>query len=115
MLDVSRYDVHAIATTGRARGGLVIALQNRVFNSARVTVLLEEEYLLLLRIEIPSTDFTLIVGNVYAPVHSTGFTPEILRTIGGQIELVATQHPTASLVIAGISCLVVVPISCLVI
>jgi hypothetical protein len=101
MFDVSRYDVHAIATSGRARGGLIVALQNRVFNAARVTVLCEEEYALFLRIEIPSSDFTLVVGNVYAPVHSPGFTSEILRTIGSQLDLISAQHPSASIVIAG--------------
>jgi hypothetical protein len=101
MFDVSRYDVHAIATSGRARGGLIVALQNRVFNAARVTVLCEEEYALFLRIEIPASDFTLVVGNVYAPVHSPGFTPEILRTIGSQLDIISAQHPSASIVIAG--------------
>jgi hypothetical protein len=101
MFDFSRYDVHATATSGRARGGLIIALQNRVFHAARVTVLLEEEFMLLLRVEIPSSDLTLVLGNVYAPVHSAGFTPEILRTIGSQLELVSAQHPTASFLIAG--------------
>jgi hypothetical protein len=102
MFDFSRYDVHATATSGRARGGLVIALKNRVFHAARVTILLEEEYMLLLCVEIPSSDFVLVLGNVYAPVHTVGFTPEILRTIGSQLELVSAQHPTASLLIAGI-------------
>jgi hypothetical protein len=101
MIDMTRYDVHAVATAGRARGGLIIALQNRVFNAARITILLEEDYVLILLIEIPASSVAMVVANVYAPVHTVGFAPEILRTIGSQLDLISTQYPAASIVIAG--------------
>jgi hypothetical protein len=102
MIDVTRYDVHAIPTAGRARGGLIIALQNRVFGAAQISVLLEEEYILALRVDLPSSSHSLILVNVYAPVHTTGYTPEIIRTIASQLELLSTEFPSASFFAAGI-------------
>jgi exonuclease III len=101
IIDVSRYDVHALATGGRSRGGLTIALQNRVFNAAQVTVLLQEDYILVLHVVIPATSLSLLIANVYAPVHTTGYSPEILKTISAQLDLLSEQHPSATMIIAG--------------
>jgi hypothetical protein len=101
MIDMTRYDVHATPMAGRARGGLIVAQQNHVFGSACVSVLLEEDFILALRVDLPSTSHSLVIANVYAPVHTTGFTPEIIRTITSQLELLSSEFPSASFIVAG--------------
>jgi hypothetical protein len=101
VLDVTRFDVPATFTRGRASGGLMIALKNRKFGASRITVLVDEDYILALHIENPSSSCSLVVANIYAPVHSTGVDPEIIRTIQAQLESLAVQYPSATVIYAG--------------
>jgi exonuclease III len=100
--NVTRFDYPATASAGRARGGLVVALKNEKFGNARSTVLVEEEYLYAVQVVIPSSLHSLVVVNVYAPVHSSGFSAHILKTIKTQLELLISQlPPTTDVIIAG--------------
>jgi hypothetical protein len=97
--DVTRFDVPAIFTAGRARGGLLIALSNKKFGSSRTNVLLHDEHMLAVEIESPSTKLILI--NLYVPVHSTGFQFDLFNEISTQIELLTSNY-TYPVIIAGI-------------
>jgi hypothetical protein len=67
-----------------------------------VSVLLEEEYIYAVQVLIPSTHTSMIIVNIYAPVHSPGFSSEILKTIKTQLELIIAQSPpTTTIVVAG--------------
>ncbi len=95
-----RFDVPAMASGGRARGGLVITLWNNVFENSRAQVLFNEEYLLAIEVSAASQCF--IIANVYAPIFSPGFSSEVLRTISLQLDVLTEQFPTTPIVIAGI-------------
>jgi hypothetical protein len=99
--DVTRFDVPAVPGGIRARGGLVIALQNRLFGTARITKVLEEEYLLALQVELPGINSSLLLINVYAPVFTKGYGASIITTIRDQLMLLAEQFPSSTVVIAG--------------
>jgi hypothetical protein len=99
--DVTRFDVLAVPGGIRARGGLVIALQNRLFGAARITKVLEEEYLLALQVELPGVHASLLLVNVYAPVFTKNFGPDIIATIRDQLLLLAEQFPSSTVIIAG--------------
>jgi exonuclease III len=100
--NVTRFDFLATALAGRSRGGLLIALNNEKFRNARISVLLEEEYIYAVQVDIPSTSHSLVVVNIYAPVHSTGYSAAILGTIRTHLELIISQlPPSTAVIIAG--------------
>jgi hypothetical protein len=100
--DVTRFDVPAVPGGIRARGGLVIGLQNRLFGAAHITKVLEEEYLLALHVELPGVLSSLLLVNVYAPVFTKSYGSDIITTIRDQLLLLAEQFPSSTVVIAGI-------------
>lgn len=97
--DVTRFDVPAVASGGRARGGLIVMLRNNVFGNSRVRVILDEEFLLV--VEVSTALQTLIIANVYAPVFSPGNSPEVINTISLQLGVLCDQFPSTPMVIAG--------------
>jgi exonuclease III len=97
--NVTRFDIPVVASGGRASGGLVILLRNRVFGNARVRVVLEEQF--MLAVEVTTSSQSFIVANVYAPVFTTGYSAEILTTISLQLDVLCQQYPTTPLIIAG--------------
>ncbi len=105
--DSTRFDFPAVHTGGvrGARGGLIISLRNRRFGNSKVSVLVEEEYALAILISFPASDTQLLLVNVYVPVHTTGFDAGIVTEIQNLLELLASTHPLASIVIAGTQCL----------
>ncbi len=97
--DVTRFDVPAVASGGRARGGLVILLRNSVFGACRLRVVLQDDT--LLGLEICSASSSFLVVNVYAPIHTPGYSAEVLRSIRSNLEALLTQFPTTPIIVAG--------------
>jgi exonuclease III len=97
--DVTRFDFVASETGGRAQGGLIVALANKVFGATRATTLIEENHMLAVEISTATSQLTIV--NVYVPVHSSGFSYEMYSTISVQLETLASLYPTSPIIIAG--------------
>ncbi len=104
--NVTRFDVPAKATGGRAKGGLVIALNNQKFGNALALPLVEEEFMLAINVSIPSTQQSIVLVNVYAPVHSSGYSADVISTIQSHLEqIIHHSPPSAAILIAGKLCI----------
>lgn len=95
----TRFDVPAIATNGRASGGLCVLFANSAFGSHSFEVLFDEPYLLLIATVSPSGR-TSIFGNVYIPRFS-GTSPTIYSDVLEHIIAAVEFLSPASIVIAG--------------
>jgi hypothetical protein len=90
-----------LLTGGRASGGLILALSNKKFGSAKTSLLLQDEH--MLAVEVTSATSKFVVINTYVPVHSHGFKIELFDTISAQLEILLENY-SSPVVIAGMLC-----------
>jgi exonuclease III len=97
--DVTRFDFPALTTRGRSSGGLIVALKNSVFGATSAAILVQEEFLLV--VEVSSATGTIIIANVYVPVHSQGFNFDTFSNIVSHVETLVSQFPASHFILAG--------------
>ncbi len=87
----ARFEVPAVDVRGKASGGLLVLLAKDWLGNGKIDVLYESSSLLLVRVSWDTT--SLLLGNVYVPVHSENCPADIYESTLARIESVATTYP----------------------
>jgi hypothetical protein len=93
----ARFEVAAVETRRRASGGLIILLAKDWLGNGEVETIHESASMLLVRVKWGPVG--LMLGNVYAPIHSDACPTDIYDSIVGHIEAVSSLYPNDSLLI----------------
>ncbi len=89
---VVRFDVPAVKTGGlRASGGLILLISKDWLGNGAAEILHESSSLLLLRISWP--DKSILVGNIYVPVHSESCPSGAFQDIVARVESASPSYP----------------------
>jgi hypothetical protein len=85
---------------GRRSGGIALLFSNEWLGSAKLEILLRDWYLLAVKVWFSEVHSVLIV-NVYVPLHCTDCPPHIDAVIRSRIETLLTQYASDKVILCG--------------
>lgn len=93
----ARFDVPAVETRIRASGGLITLINKSWLGNGTITELCASSYLLVHRVAWGGAG--VLLGNVYAPIHSEGCPMDILAIIRDEFESISSLYPSDSIIL----------------